>query len=77
MYLKPYFGVMRLDAITDFAIEKYKKRRLDQRAAEATVSRELATLSHLLNQEWWNGNGSTACRRDQRNLPKASAGSLP
>jgi integrase len=54
MYLKPYFGVMRLDAITDFSIEKYKKRRLDQRAAEATVNRELATLSHLLNRavEW-------------------------
>jgi hypothetical protein len=38
MYLKPYFGVMRLDAITDFSIEKYKKRRLDQRAAEATAT---------------------------------------
>jgi hypothetical protein len=72
MYLKPYFGVMRLDAITDFAIEKYKKRRLDQRAAEATVNRELATLIHLLNRavEWkWLDR----LPRDQKNLPKASA----
>jgi integrase len=54
MYLKPYFGAMRLDAITGFTIEKYKKRRLDQGAAAATVNRELATLSHLFNRavEW-------------------------
>jgi len=54
MYLKPYFGATRLDAISSFTIEKYKKRRLSQRAAEATVNRELATLSHLFNSsvEW-------------------------
>jgi integrase len=54
MYLKPYFGATRLDAISSFIIEKYKKRRLSQRAAEATVNRELATLSHLFNSsvEW-------------------------
>jgi integrase len=54
MYLKPYFGAMRLDSITGFTIEKYKKRRRDRGAAAATVNRELATLSHLLNSavEW-------------------------
>jgi integrase len=54
MYLKPYFGTMRLDGITGFTIDKYKKRRLDQGAAAATVNRELATLSHLFNRavEW-------------------------
>jgi len=54
MYLKPYFGTMRLDAISSFTIEKYKKRRLDQDASPATVNRELATLSHLFNRavEW-------------------------
>ena len=54
MYLQPYFGAMRLDAITGFTIETYKKRRLDQGAAAATVNRELATLSHLFNRavEW-------------------------
>jgi integrase len=45
---------MRLDAITAFTIDKYKKRRLDERTAPATVNRELATLSHLFNKavEW-------------------------
>ena len=54
MYLAPFFGTMRLDAITAFAIEKYKKRRLDSGAAAATVNRELATLSHLFSKavEW-------------------------
>jgi integrase len=54
MHLKPYFGTMRLDGITGFTIEKYKKRRLDQGAAAATVNRELATISHLFNKavEW-------------------------
>jgi integrase len=54
MYLKPYFGTMRLDAITAFTIEKYKKRRLDQGAAPATNNRELATLSHVFSKavEW-------------------------
>jgi integrase len=54
LYLVRYFGPMRLDAITGFTIEKYKKRRRDEGAAAATVNRELATLSHLLNRavEW-------------------------
>lgn len=54
MYLKPYFGTMRLDAISGFTIETYKKRRIDQGATPATVNRELATLSHLFNRavEW-------------------------
>jgi hypothetical protein len=54
MYLKPYFGAMRLDAITGFTVEKYKTRRCEHGAAPATVNRELATLSHLLNRavEW-------------------------
>jgi integrase len=54
MYLRPFFGAMRLDGISGFMIEKYKKRRLDSGAASATVNRELATLSHLFNKavEW-------------------------
>ena len=40
MYLKPFFGIMRLDAITPFTIEKYKRQRLDDGAAPqpSTVS---------------------------------------
>ena len=54
MYLKPYFGSMRLDAISSFTVDKYKRHRRDQGAAAATVNRELATLSHLFHSaiEW-------------------------
>jgi integrase len=47
MYLLPYFGSQRLDAITGFTVNKFKKRRIDQGAANSTINRELAVLSHL------------------------------
>jgi integrase len=54
MYLKPFFGAMRLDAITTFTVDRYKKKRIDAGAANGTVNRELATLSHLFSMavEW-------------------------
>jgi integrase len=54
MHVKPFFGAMRLDAITTFPIERYKKQRKGESAAAATINRELATLSHLLSKalEW-------------------------
>jgi integrase len=54
MYLTPFFGAMRLDAISGFTVDRYKKRRIDAGAANATVNRELATLSHLFSMavEW-------------------------
>jgi integrase len=54
MYLKPFFGPMRLDAITRFTIDRYKKKRQSEEAANATINRELATFSHLLSMaiEW-------------------------
>jgi integrase len=53
MYLKPFFGAMRLDAITSFTVDRYKKR-IDAGAASGTINRELATLSHLFSMavEW-------------------------
>jgi integrase len=53
-YLTPFFGDQRLDAITTFTVDRYKKRRLDTGATNGTVNRELATLSHMLNKsvEW-------------------------
>ncbi len=47
LYLVPYFGALRLDAITGFTVDTYRKRRLDQGAGNGTVNRELATLLHL------------------------------
>jgi len=54
MYLVPHFGSQRLDAITEFSVATYKKRRVGQGAAHATINRELATLSHLFYSavEW-------------------------
>jgi integrase len=49
MYLEPFFGAMRLDAITSFMVDRYKKKRIDAGSANGTVNRELATLSHLFS----------------------------
>jgi integrase len=47
MHLKPFFKSQRLNSITTFTVDRYKKRRLDHGAEPGTVNRELATLSHL------------------------------
>ena len=54
MHLKPFFGAIRLDAVTDFTIDRYKKKRIDAGATNGTINRELATLSHLFSMavEW-------------------------
>ena len=54
LYLKPFFDKQRLDAITSFTVERYKKLRQEAGATDGTINRELATLSHLFNQatEW-------------------------
>lgn len=52
--LAPYFKDQRPDKITDFSIAHYIKHRLGEGAKQATVNRELSTLSHFLNRcvEW-------------------------
>ncbi|GGD60911.1 tyrosine-type recombinase/integrase [Erythrobacter arachoides] len=52
--LVPYFKAQRPDSLTDFSISHYNRHRLDQGAAQATVNRELSTLSHFLSRcvEW-------------------------
>ena len=53
-HLIPFLSTKPLSAIESFDVERYKKARRSHGAAKATVNRELATLSHLLNQavEW-------------------------
>jgi integrase len=48
-YLIPFFGAQRLDSISTFTVDRYKRRRLDAGARNGTVNLELATLSHLMN----------------------------
>jgi integrase len=52
--LAPYFKDQRPDKLTDFTIAHYNRRRLAEGAAQATVNRELSTLSHFLSRcvEW-------------------------
>lgn len=52
--LAPYFKEQRPDKLTDFTIANYNRRRLMDGAAQATINRELSTLSHFLNRciEW-------------------------
>jgi hypothetical protein len=52
--LAPFFGSQRLNAITSFTVDRYKKRRQKAGATNGTINRELATLSHLMGKavEW-------------------------
>lgn len=52
--LIPYFKSQRPDSLTDFSISHYNRHRLNQGAAQATINRELSTLSHFLSRcvEW-------------------------
>ena len=53
-HFTPFFGSQRLDSITDFTIDRYKKRRQGEGASNGTVNLELATLSHVFSKavEW-------------------------
>jgi integrase len=65
-HLIPSFGAKPLNALTSFDVERYKKQRLDASAAPATINRELAVLSHLLNKatEWkWISASPVRLRR--------------
>ena len=53
-HLRPFFGSTPLNKIASFDVERYKRTRVHAGAAPATVNRELAVLSQLLNKsiEW-------------------------
>ena len=48
--LIPAMGRERLDKITTFRLSQYRQARREEGAADATVNRELATLSHLFHR---------------------------
>jgi integrase len=50
LYLSPFFGDQRLDTITEFTVDRYKKRRQEAGANNGTINRELATLSHIFSK---------------------------
>ena len=45
--LVPYFGSRRIDRLTDFNLRAYRKERREAGVKDATINREMATLSHL------------------------------
>ncbi len=53
-HLIPVFGKHRADKITTLMVQSYVRDRVSTGAAQATVNRELATLSHLFKRmiEW-------------------------
>ena len=54
LHLTPFFKGKPISRITNFDVERFKKSRKDEGAAQTTINRELAVLSHLLNKaiEW-------------------------
>lgn len=49
-HLIPYFGKTRADKLKDFAIKHYARHRTEQGVKQATINRELSTLSHMLRR---------------------------
>ena len=63
MHLTPFFGSTRLDGVTSFTVDRYKKRRQDQGASNATINREIASLSHLFTMAMdWKWLDRMPCR---------------
>lgn len=68
--LVPHFKEQRADSLTELSVSSYVTRRLGDGAAQATINRELATLSHFLNRclEW--GWSRTKPRIDKGSEPR-------
>jgi integrase len=67
-HLTPFFGDRPLSHLDTSEIERFKKERRSERAAPATINRELAVLSHLLSRalEWgWIKAAPAKIRRFQ------------
>ena len=47
-HLIPYFGKQRADQLKEFGLKTYRVKRRAAGASDATVNREMATLSHML-----------------------------
>lgn len=47
-HLIPYFGKQRVDQLKEFGLKTYRVKRLAAGASNATVNREMATMSHML-----------------------------
>lgn len=59
-HLVPYFGKQRADQLKEFGLKTYRVRRRAAGASDATINREMATLSHMLKSaarwEWFGAD---------------------
>lgn len=63
LHLKPFFGNKPLQQLSNFDLERYKKHRLDQGIKPATVNKEYAIISHMLNKALeWGWLNSIPCK---------------
>ena len=46
--LVPFLGRDRIDKITNFRLGQYRKHRTEEGASQATINREMSSLSHML-----------------------------
>jgi integrase len=55
-YLVPHFGDQRLDKLTEFGLNGYRKKKRSEGLSEATINRQFAVLKHMLrkaaSREW-------------------------
>ena len=47
LHLKPYFGTMRLDKISEFTVQKFQKHCREKGLSESTINRILATYRRM------------------------------
>jgi len=50
LHLKPYFGKMRLDRISEFTLQKYRTHCRSKGLSDATINRTLATYRRMARQ---------------------------
>ena len=68
-HLVPYFGRQRADQIQEFDLRTYRATRLKVGASDATINREMATLSHLLRSgvrwRWFAANAMPLIEKER------------
>lgn len=68
-HLIPYFGKQRADQLKEFALKTYRVKRRAAGASDATVNREMATLSHMLKSavrwEWFGADRVPAIDKEK------------
>ena len=68
-HLKPHFGDIMVHAISLDTCEKYKRKRLKEGAAKATINREISTLKAILKYAGLSGFAPDGLGKHARMFP--------